>query len=63
MKRKYYTYKNFTIILSTTHDEDTGLKYIDILPSLCLYAVNNGNGISFSWLIFEMIIHRESIRL
>ena len=60
MKRREYKYKNFTIILTPTIDEDSGLKLIDILPCFSLYTINKNYGISLSWLIFEVIIHREN---
>ena len=60
MKRREYKYKNFTIILTPTIDEDSGLKLIDILPCFCLYTINKSYGMSLSWLIFEVIIHREN---
>ena len=60
MKRKSYTYKNFTIILAPTYDENSGLKLIEILPSFSLYVIDKSYGMSLSWLIFEVIIHREN---
>lgn len=60
MKRREYKYKNFTIILTPTIDEYSGLKLIDILPCFCLYNVNKSYGMSLSWLVFETIIHREN---
>ena len=60
MKRREYKYKNFTIILTPTIDEDSGLKLIDILQCFYLYTINKSYGMSLSWLIFEAIIHREN---
>ena len=60
MNRREYKYKNFTIILTPTIDEDSVLKLIDILPCFSLYTINKSYGMSLSWLIFEVIIHREN---
>ena len=60
MKRKEYTYKNLTFILTPTFDEAIGLKLVNVLPCCSLYVVGISYGVSLSWLIFEVIIHREN---
>jgi hypothetical protein len=60
MKRREYKYKNFTFILTPTFDEDSGLKLVEVLPCCSLYVVGSSYGVSLSWLIFEVIIHREN---
>ena len=60
MKRREYKYKNFTFILTPTFDETSGLKLVEVLPCCSLYVVGSSYGVSLSWLIFEVIIHREN---
>jgi hypothetical protein len=50
-------YKNWTIVLTRTHDVDTGLKLVEVLPCCSLYVVGKSYGVSLSWLIFEVIVH------
>ena len=50
-------YKNWTIVLTRTHDMDTGLKLIEVFPCCSLYVVGKSYGVSLSWLIFEVIVH------
>lgn len=60
MNRKEYKYKNLTFILTPTFDEPSGLKLVEVFPCCSLYVVGKSYGVSLSWLIFEVIIHREN---
>ena len=53
-------YKNWTIVLTRTHDVDNGLKLVEVLPCCSLYVVGKSYGVSLAWLIFEVIIHRKN---
>ena len=48
MKRKEYTYKNLTFILTPTFDEASGLKLVNVLPCCSLYVVGISYGVSLS---------------
>jgi hypothetical protein len=60
MKPKTYFYKNISILLIPTHDEVSGMKLFDILPTCSVYKMSKSYGMSMSWLVFEVIINYET---